>query len=806
MLESETQKPFELELDNQPEPVKQPEVEKQLELDTLAEMKPDTENQLESDSTQQPEESPVKQPELSPVKEPELSPVKEPELSPVKEPELSPLKEQPELSPVKEKPELSPVKEQPELSPVKQQPELSPVKQQPELSPVKQQQPELSPVKQQQPELSPVKQQQPELSPVKQQQPELSPVKQQQPELSPVKQQQPELSPVKQQQPELSPVKQQQPELSPVKQQQPELSPVKQQQPELSPVKQQQPELSPVKQQQPELSPVKQQQPELSPVKQQQPELSPVKQQQPELSPVKQQQPELSPVKQQQPELSPVKQSPVKQPEVSPVKLPEPEPEKNAANAPEPEKQTEPENQPDPEEPEAKEKLEPAVPAKQTEIESGKLTETEAKLEAESEKNPEAEQEKCEERPLGIQEEQEQQASEVETPAPIVPGSLAFAILEEEHTKTALCTSHTLIIIRGLPGSGKTRLANAIRDHYQSFCTIVSADDYNVKPENLSVEGHKAMDEAVVASCTSGTAVVVVDDTNHMHSRLARLVELAEQHQYYTLFLEPRTEWGQDVEQLVQKTQRGLEKSQIQALKGPLEETSLPLFFGWFLCPSFQEKLRSMAKDFLKTLQGLEAFKKHLSDFTGEAEKEVDLEQHFQDKGMLHCTTKLCDYGKAEGSKEYAEQQAVKDRYGSMSELKLSALFLTPRTLGARVSLTEDQLQLWPADAEKEAMPDADLPPGSRAHVTLGCAEGVEPVQTGLDLLELVLLQQQGQEGEQVQDLDLGPLAYYGKGMWVLSLHESSLAPACFCSYYGPKKEDGKKEAEKKKKFKCNLQ
>ncbi|XP_064177907.1 2',3'-cyclic-nucleotide 3'-phosphodiesterase [Anguilla rostrata] len=439
-------------------------------------------------------------------------------------------------------------------------------------------------------------------------------------------------------------------------------------------------------------------------------------------------------------------------------------------------------------------------------MESGKLTETEAKQEAESGKNPKMELEKQEESPLGTQEEQEQQASEVETPAPIVPGSLAFAILEDEHTKTALCSSHTLIILRGLPGSGKTRLANAIRDHYQSLCTIVSADDYSVKPESSSVEQHKAIDEAVVASCTSGTAVVVVDDTNHAHGRLARLVELAEQHQYYTLFLEPRTEWSQDVEQLVQKTRRGLDKNQIQALKGPLEEACLPLFFGWFLCPTFQDKLRNMAKDFLKNLQGLEDFKKHLSDFTGEAEKEVVLEQYFQDKGMLHCTTKFCDYGKAEGSKEYAEQLAVKDRYGSMSELKLSALFLTPRTLGARVSLTEEQLQLWPAGAEKEAMPDADLPAGSRAHITLGCAEGVEPLQTGLDLLELVLLQQQGQEGEQVQDLDLGPLAYYGKGMWVLNLRESSLARACFCSYYGPKKDDGKKEAEKKKKFKCNLQ
>lgn len=31
------------------------------------------------------------------------------------------------------------------------------------------------------------------------------------------------------------------------------------------------------------------------------------------------------------------------------------------------------------------------------------------------------------------------------------------------------------------------------------------------------------------------------------------------------------------------------------------------------------------------------------------------MEQYFQAKGTLHCTTKFCDYGKAEGAKEYAQ-------------------------------------------------------------------------------------------------------------------------------------------------------
>lgn len=41
----------------------------------------------------------------------------------------------------------------------------------------------------------------------------------------------------------------------------------------------------------------------------------------------------------------------------------------------------------------------------------------------------------------------------------------------------------------------------------------------------------------------------------------------------------------------------------------------------------------------------------------GKPETEVDLEQYFKPKNMLHCTAKFCDYGRAEGCKEYAERE-----------------------------------------------------------------------------------------------------------------------------------------------------
>ncbi|XP_034047307.1 2',3'-cyclic-nucleotide 3'-phosphodiesterase [Thalassophryne amazonica] len=391
-------------------------------------------------------------------------------------------------------------------------------------------------------------------------------------------------------------------------------------------------------------------------------------------------------------------------------------------------------------------------------------------------------------------------------------GSLSFALLQQEKTKDALRTSRTLVVLRGLPGSGKSFLARTIAEAYKGQCCVLCADDHGVKPENpeSSVEGYKALDDAVAASCSAGTAssVIVVDDTNHTHDRLARFWEIAEQHRLVTIFLEPRTEWGQDVSQLTKKTGRGLKDAQMQAMKGQFEETSFPLYFGWFLLSTVQDKVGCTAMDFLKTLDTLEAFKKHLSDFTGKPDEEVDLEQYFQARGLLHCTTKFCNYGKAEGAKEYAENPSVAALYGSVFELSLSALFVTPRTFGARVSLSEEQLLLWPSDAEKEvaaAVPAAaSLPPGSRAHITLGCAKNVEAVQTGLDLLQILAIQKDGQQGEQVEEMELGSLTYYGEGRWMLSLREPICALACFSSFYGPKEcEQPKKEPEKKKKLKC---
>ena len=62
------------------------------------------------------------------------------------------------------------------------------------------------------------------------------------------------------------------------------------------------------------------------------------------------------------------------------------------------------------------------------------------------------------------------------------------------------------------------------------------------------------------------------------------------------------------------------------------------------------------------------------------------------------------------------------------------------------------------------------------------------------------------QQGELVEEMELGSLVYLDKGRWLLTLREPISVQACFSSFYKPKEaDDTKREPEKKKKAKCSI-
>ncbi|KAK6473190.1 2',3'-cyclic-nucleotide 3'-phosphodiesterase-like [Huso huso] len=384
-------------------------------------------------------------------------------------------------------------------------------------------------------------------------------------------------------------------------------------------------------------------------------------------------------------------------------------------------------------------------------------------------------------------------------------GSLAFPFLDDEASIDAYRESRTLFIMRGLPGSGKSTLASTIAGKYEGICNVISADHKKIRPEARPAlpEKYKELDEEAGRCCEEGVAVVVIDDTNHQWERLEKLFDIASEYQYLAHLVEPKTPWKNDCAALEEKTQWELTQSELEDLRGSLEEAVYPLFYGWFLTHKSQSHTKETGKKLLETLGELDEFKEHWGDFGGAAsETRINLEEYFDGKGILHCTTKFSDYGKATGAQEYAELEAVKEFFSSAFHLQISGLFITPRTAGARVRLSDKQLEVWPADSEKEATLSEELPRGSRAHITLGCAKDVEAVQTGLDLLEFIRMEKEGDQDWAVKDTDQGKLRYFGKGMWMLELSEEVTVKTIFGGFY-PKEEGGEeagveKEGEEK--------
>ncbi|XP_053423595.1 2',3'-cyclic-nucleotide 3'-phosphodiesterase [Nycticebus coucang] len=368
---------------------------------------------------------------------------------------------------------------------------------------------------------------------------------------------------------------------------------------------------------------------------------------------------------------------------------------------------------------------------------------------------------------------------------------LQFPFLQDEDTVATLHECKTLFILRGLPGSGKSTLARFIVDKYRDGTKVVSADAYKINPGARATfsEEYKQLDEELAAYCRRGNIrILVVDDTNHERDRLEQLFEIADQYQYQVVLVEPKTAWRLDCAQLKEKNQWLLSAEDLKKLKPGLEKDILPLYFGWFLTKKSSENLRKVGQVFLDELGNHKAFKKELPHFiTGdEPRAKIDLVTYFgrRPPGVLHCTTKFCDYGKATGADEYAQLDVVKKSYCKAFTLTISALFVTPKTTGARVELSEQELQLWPSDVDK-LTPSDTLPQGSRAHITLGCAADVEPVQTGLDLLEIVRQEKGGNRGEEVGELSRGKLYSMGNGHWMLNLAKKVEVRAIFTGYYG---------------------
>ncbi|XP_020368320.1 2',3'-cyclic-nucleotide 3'-phosphodiesterase [Rhincodon typus] len=367
-----------------------------------------------------------------------------------------------------------------------------------------------------------------------------------------------------------------------------------------------------------------------------------------------------------------------------------------------------------------------------------------------------------------------------------------FPFLNDNGTIETIKEAHTLFVLRGLPGSGKSILGKAIKEKYPQSLACASKFPPVADEAETDCDRYAQVDEGLEWGFKEIKNVIVVDDNHLAAKRLDHLTSLARDNDYIVLIVSPKTEWRNDCEKLATQSQWKLTVEQLNSMKQSYQEYIIPYFFGWFLLRRSAQEMRKNAEDFLKQLSEMEVF---LKEFVGcvewHSEEKFNLQEYFQKKPRtLHCTTKFCNYGEVPVCRAYAESKVVEDNYSKAFTLQVVALFVTPRTVGARVLLNKNQELLWPKEQEGDDGGDgkekADLPFGSRAHITLACAPRVKAVQTGLDLLHILKLEEGKQPTHEV-DVEKGQLCCYDEGQWILNLTKPIEVKTLFSGFY-PKK------------------
>ncbi|KAH9283724.1 NEDD4-binding protein 2-like 1 [Echinococcus granulosus] len=162
------------------------------------------------------------------------------------------------------------------------------------------------------------------------------------------------------------------------------------------------------------------------------------------------------------------------------------------------------------------------------------------------------------------------------TPLPNLECRMADFLTNREMVATGL-----LILLRGLPGSGKSKLANRLRSRYSTMTTVIRLDDHlpkwrlgtSLSSDSLMLaDAHAACKQAAWSAMQSGVRFVVIDIENLKYSDMMPYVSEAINTNYEVHFVEPDTSWRYSARALARRNRRGLTENQLQHLLERFEQ------------------------------------------------------------------------------------------------------------------------------------------------------------------------------------------------------------------------------------------
>lgn len=423
---------------------------------------------------------------------------------------------------------------------------------------------------------------------------------------------------------------------------------------------------------------------------------------------------------------------------------------------------------------------------------------------------------------------------------------LNFPFLTDPETIQWIKRNRVVFLMRGLPGSGKSTLVNALTETYDCQNPIVcSADQYFIDKfgiyrfdQSRLKDAHEASQSLMKMSVSEGKKMIIVDNTNvqnwEMRPYFSSIVKAP--FTYRLVIVEPATPWKLDAEQLAAKNTHSVSEEIISKKVHQFQE-AVPIYFAWFLSPADSRSIYDRAMILFRNIyETCAEFKSDFGKFSsmlnlGSAMNYYSRDMMSSNKSSLHCTAKFFGFRKPH-SKEPLSQDTieyvtkVKGFLGRVQRLKIIGFFFTKETIGCRVELDAEQLEIYDQDENLKKLPERKyakpeksnepkskddfketitieeiyndehenherfrpiLEKGYKAHITVATAPGVKPANTGVDLLEIV----QAEEEDGVEEDDTfdipdteDVLKHYKEHFWVVYLKEALTVQSIFTGHY----------------------
>ena len=164
--------------------------------------------------------------------------------------------------------------------------------------------------------------------------------------------------------------------------------------------------------------------------------------------------------------------------------------------------------------------------------------------------------------------------------------------------------SLTMVIMRGLPGSGKSSLVRQILRTYP-HAEVCSADAFFIQADGSYQydrtkikEAHLFSQGRAEALCEDACNLVIVDNTHVKRWELQPYINTAAKFRYTVLILEPQTPWAKDPVQLAKRNSHNVSENVIMKKLKEWQEIR-PRYFCWQLNLADSHLLISQVKNML---------------------------------------------------------------------------------------------------------------------------------------------------------------------------------------------------------------